>query len=73
VSVRRRRWAALAALVGLLFARHHGSYGSPRIWKDLRELGWRVGVNTVAALMAEQHLIARSGPSLDLKWRAYGR
>jgi transposase InsO family protein len=59
VSVRRKRRAALAALVALLFVRHHGSYGSPRIWKDLRDLGWRVSVNTVAALMAEQHLVAR--------------
>jgi hypothetical protein len=31
VSVRRQRRAALAALVALLFAAHHGSYGSPRI------------------------------------------
>jgi transposase InsO family protein len=59
VSVRRKRRAALAALIALLFARHHGSYGSPRIWKDLRELGRRVSKNTVAALMAEQHLVAR--------------
>jgi transposase InsO family protein len=58
-SVRRKRRAALAALIALLFARHHGSYGSPRIWKDLRELGWRVSVNTVAELMAAQHLVAR--------------
>jgi transposase InsO family protein len=58
-SVRRKRRAALAALIAWLFAQHHGSYGSPRIWKDLRELGWRVSKNTVAALMAEQHLVAR--------------
>jgi transposase InsO family protein len=58
-SVRRKRRAALAALIALLFARHHGSYGSPRIWKDLQELGWRVSKNTVAALMAERHLVAR--------------
>jgi HTH-like domain len=25
------------------------TYGSPRIWLDLREAGWRVSVNTVAA------------------------
>jgi transposase InsO family protein len=59
VSVRRKRRGALAALIGLLFAQHHGSYGSPRIWKDLQDSGWRMSKNTVAALMAEQHLVAR--------------
>ncbi|MFH5824769.1 IS3 family transposase [Georgenia sp. AZ-5] len=59
VSVRRKRRAALAAQVAYLFARHHGTYGSPRITADLRAAGWRVSVNTVAALMAEQHLAAR--------------
>jgi hypothetical protein len=59
ISVRRKRRAALAALIALLFAQHHASYGSPRIWKDLRDSGWRVSKNTVAALMAEEHLVAR--------------
>jgi putative transposase len=59
VSLRRSRRRALAALIGYLFTRHRGTYGSPRITADLRELGWRVSVNTVAALMAEQGLVAR--------------
>jgi putative transposase len=59
VLLRRKRRAALAALIAYLFARHHGSYGSPRITADLRERGWRVSENTVATLMAEQHLMAR--------------
>jgi transposase InsO family protein len=42
-----------------LFARHEGKYGSPRITADLREAGWRVSHNTVAALMREQQLAAR--------------
>ncbi|MGH3466881.1 MAG: IS3 family transposase [Thermocrispum sp.] len=58
-SVRRKRRAALAALVAYLFRAHHGSYGSPRITADLREMGWRVSPNTVAQLMAEQGLVAR--------------
>jgi transposase InsO family protein len=58
-SLRRRRRAALAALVGYLFSAHHGSYGSPRITADLREMGWQVSPNTVARLMAEQGLLAR--------------
>jgi putative transposase len=61
LSPRRARRAALAAVIGYLFRRHRGRYGSPRIWLDLREMGWRVSVNTVAALMAEQHLAARRG------------
>jgi putative transposase len=58
-SARHRRRAELSSLVANLFAKHHGSYGSPRITADLRALGWRVSENTVAAVMAEQHLVAR--------------
>ena len=58
-STRRARRRALAAAIAQLFARHKGSYGSPRITADLREAGWRVSVNTVAAVMAELHLVAR--------------
>lgn len=46
-------------LVATLFRKHRGTYGSPRITDDLRELGWKVSVNTVATLMAEQQLVAR--------------
>ncbi len=60
VSLRRTRRAALAALIAYLFAEHHGAYGSPRITADLRDRGWRVSKNTVAALMREQGLVARS-------------
>ena len=56
---RRARRAALAAEVRRLFGRHRGTYGSPRITADLRELGWKVSENTVAALMREQNLQAR--------------
>ena len=38
---------------------HEGKYGSPRITADLRDAGWRVSENTVAALMREQGLAAR--------------
>ena len=58
-SLRRARRAGLSALIGSLFAKHHGTYGSPRIRADLRALGWRVSVNTVAAVMKEQGLVAR--------------
>jgi transposase InsO family protein len=59
VSVRRARRAVLAALIAYLFTKHHGTYGSPRIHADVRDLGWRVSKNTVAKLMAEQGLVAR--------------
>ena len=59
VSPRRARRAALAAEVARLFRAHHGKYGSPRITADLRDAGWAVSENTVAAVMREQHLAAR--------------
>ena len=59
-SPRRARRRALEALIAVLFARHRGSYGAPRITADLREMGWRVSQNTVAAVMAEQGLRARA-------------
>jgi putative transposase len=58
-SVRRQRRTALAAVIAYLFTIHHGTYGSPRITADLREMGWKVSANTVAKLMAEQGLVAR--------------
>jgi putative transposase len=58
-SPRRARRRRLAEQIRWLFAAHRGRYGSPRIAADLRDLGWRVSVNTVARLMAEQHLVAR--------------
>jgi putative transposase len=54
---RRRR---LAAEIKRLFELHGGKYGSPRITDDLRDGGWRVSENTVAAVMREQHLAARA-------------
>ena len=45
--------------IARLFAKHRGTYGSPRIAADLRDEGWRVSTNTVAALMAELGLAAR--------------
>jgi transposase InsO family protein len=58
-SLRRRRRAALASVIAYRFTAHRGTYGSPRITADLREMGWQVSENTVAKLLAEQGLVAR--------------
>ena len=55
-AVRRER---LKAEVARLFAQREGRDGSPRVTAALREDGWRVSENTVAALMREQGLAAR--------------
>jgi transposase InsO family protein len=55
-AARRQR---LKAEVARLFGLHEGKYGSPRITADLKDAGWRVSENTVAALMREQDLVAR--------------
>ena len=59
LTARAARREALAAEVRRLFAVHRGTYGSPRITADLREAGWAVSKNTVAAIMREQGLAAR--------------
>jgi putative transposase len=56
---RSQRRERLKAEVARLFAAHEGKYGSPRITADLRDAGWRVSENTVAALMRDQGLAAR--------------
>ncbi len=58
-SARRARRERLKAEVRRLFAAHKGKRGSPVITADLRDLGWRVSKNTVAAVMAEMGLAAR--------------
>jgi putative transposase len=49
----------LKVAIARLFAKHRGTYGSPRITADLRDEGWTVSENTVAALMRELGLAAR--------------
>lgn len=44
-----------------IFAEHRGRYGAPRVWIELRRRGWQVGMNRVAAVMAELGLVGRSG------------
>jgi putative transposase len=58
-SRQHARREQLKAAIRRLFAAHRGTYGSPRITADLRDEGWRVSENTVAALMRELGLAAR--------------
>ena len=58
-SVQHARRARLGIEVARLFAAHKGRYGAPRIAAELREAGWRVSENTVAALLRAQGLVAR--------------
>jgi putative transposase len=55
-AARRER---LKAEVRRLFAGHGGKRGSPVITADLKDAGWKVSKNTVAALMRELGLAAR--------------
>jgi putative transposase len=57
-AARRRR---LKAEIARLFAEREGKDGAPRITAALREAGWTVSENTVAALLREQGLAARPG------------
>jgi len=56
----RQRRAEVDQAVADAFGASKGTYGSPRIHRDLTEDGWRVSEKTVAQSMARQHLIARS-------------
>jgi transposase InsO family protein len=56
---RAARHEQLKAEIRRLFAAHGGKYGSPRITADLRDEGWAVSKNTVAAVMRELGLAAR--------------
>ncbi|MCC6224776.1 MAG: IS3 family transposase [Microthrixaceae bacterium] len=60
---RRRRRTELDAAVKASFedsGGNPGTYGSPRVWEDLVEDGWKVSKKTVAASMARQGLMGRS-------------
>ena len=59
LAPRAARRQALTAEIRRLFKAHRGTYGSPRITADLREAGWQVSENTVAAVMRELGLTAR--------------
>ena len=50
---------ALAGVIRRIFKEHKGRYGSPRVWEELKGLGWRVSRKRVERLMREQGMKAR--------------
>ncbi|MEV4749130.1 IS3 family transposase [Streptosporangium sp. NPDC049248] len=59
LSARAGRRQRLDAAVAAIFRQRDGRDGSPRITVRLRQAGWRVSENTVAASMRRQALAAR--------------
>lgn len=59
---RQTRQVELAEAVWESFQASGFTYGSPRVWLDLVEAGWRVSVNTVAAVMADHGWAGRKPP-----------
>lgn len=70
---RQDRQAGLAEAIWESFRASGFTYGSPRVWLDLREAGWRVSVNTVAAIMAEHGWAGRKRPRRRSLTRAGAR
>lgn len=58
-TARQRRRADLDEAIRAIFEASGGTYGSPRVTLELREAGWRIGENTVAARMAALGLAGR--------------
>jgi len=54
----------LSDIIKNIFNKHRGRYGSPRIWAELKSLGWRLSRKRVERLMKKQKLIARK----PVKW-----
>jgi putative transposase len=56
---RRKEDAELRMLIAQSFEQSRSTYGSPRVRRDLREWGHRVGKNRIARLMQESGIRAR--------------
>jgi len=48
----------LIDIIKQIFENHKKRYGSPRVWEDLKDIGWRVSRKRVERIMREQKLIA---------------
>jgi putative transposase len=51
--------AALLALIRAIHAETRGAYGAPRIWRELKDRGYRVGKERVRKLMQQHGIRAR--------------
>ena len=49
----------LAELIKEIFEDHCSRYGSPRVWQELKSIGWRISRKRVERLMREHKLWAR--------------
>jgi transposase InsO family protein len=58
-SRHEKRDGDLKALIRQIFGKHHGRYGSPRMWEELKGMGRRVSRKRVERLMKEMGLRAR--------------
>jgi transposase InsO family protein len=61
-TARQCRRAEIDAMVKNIFDASGGTYGSPRVFGELRDGGEAVSKKTVEASMARQGLVARPGP-----------
>ncbi|WP_405160830.1 DDE-type integrase/transposase/recombinase [Nocardia sp. NBC_01499] len=56
---RQQRREELTEAIRVIFEFSGNTYGSPRIGDELRDNGWQVSDNTIAAIMAENNWAAR--------------
>jgi transposase InsO family protein len=59
LSTHEKEDRELSELIAKIFEEHHGRYGSPRIWAELKERNLRVSRKRVERLMRELKLQAR--------------
>lgn len=59
---RQQRREQLIGAIEQIFRDSGNTYGSPRVGDELREAGWRVSDNTIAAIMTENGWAARKVP-----------
>jgi len=58
-SSRAKRDAVLRARITTIHKKSRGTYGSPRVLRDLRAEGFRVGRKRIARLMADEGIVGR--------------
>ena len=58
-SLHEQKDMELLFLILRIFKKHHGRYGSPRVWEELKCMGFRMGRKRVERLMKGQKLMAR--------------